>query len=84
MTSPGSLKKALAFMWATSREAQSMKWRIQTIQSLRERMKIIKLVVLLKQNISLAILRVIGALSSHSFGFDRAIRIATLPSVVVL
>jgi len=35
-------------------------------------------------NISLSILRATGALSSHRFGFDRAIRIATLPSVVVL
>ena len=52
-------------MWATSREAQSMKWRIQTIQSSREHMKIIELVVLLRQNISLAILRAIDALSNH-------------------
>jgi len=65
MTSPGSLKKALAFTWATSREAQSMKWRIQMIQSSREHMKIIELVVLLRQNISLAILRAIDALPSH-------------------
>ena len=35
-------------------------------------------------NISLSVLRATGALSSHSFGFDRAIRIATLPSVIVL
>ena len=65
MTSLGNLRKVLAFMWGTNREALSMKWKTQMIRLLREHMKIIESVVHLRQSFSLANLIATDALSSH-------------------